>query len=403
MKNTILLLLALVIICTDLFAQRPRVFLLNADTLVSIQSAVFKGDKRYVPAVKKLRKDADKAMNVEIVTVMQKEILPPSGDKHDFFSLSRYWWPDPSKPDGLPYIRKDGETNPEVLKNPDHENLMMLFRCVNTLALAYYFTGEEQYASRAVEWIRTWLIAPETKMNPHLRFSQQIRGIDKERGTGILDGREFSSMIDAIGILRLSRSLSPADNQALEKWFKEYFTWLTESPNGKSESNARNNHGTWYDVHTVSVALFVGKKETARRIVEEAKEKRIAYQFSPEGEQAEEFARTLSWHYCQFNLSALFRLSTLARHTGVDLFNYSTQDGKSIRKGLDYLLPFAYKEKEWKGVQLKEFNYDMLAQVSRQAAVEYKDEKYFRVWQKFNSTDPKSDRSNLQYGILAME
>ncbi|NUN71282.1 MAG: alginate lyase family protein [Bacteroidetes bacterium] len=400
-RRTLNIALLLVMVTAVVLAQRPRVYLLNADTLVSVQSAVFKRDARYVPAVKKLRKDADKAMKAEIVTVIEKTILPPSGNKNDFFSLSRYWWPDPSKPDGLPYIRKDGETNPEVLTIPDHENLMTFFKTVHLLSIAYYYTGDEQYAVRAAEWIRIRLITPETRMNPHLRFSQQVRGVDKERGTGILDGREFSSTIDAIGILRLSRSLTPADNQAIDRWFLEYYHWLTESPNGKSESNARNNHGTWYDVHTSAVALFVGKKETARRIAEEAKEKRIAYQFSPDGEQAEELARTLSWHYCQFNLTALFRLATLARHAGVDLFNYSTQDGRSIRKGLDYLIPFAYKEKEWKAVQLKEFNYDMLAQLSRQAAVEYRDQKYLSVWKKFTPSDPQSDRGNLLYGILA--
>lgn len=402
MKMRIITLCMAVLIATSvLIAQRPKVFLMNADTLLSIQSSVFKGDKRYIPAVKKLKKDAEKAMKIEITSVMQKEILPPSGDKHDFFSLSRYWWPDPSKADGLPYIRKDGEVNPEILKISDHENLMQMFRTVNTLALAYFYTADVQYADRAIQWLRTWFLNTETRMNPHLRFSQQIRGKDIERGTGILDGREFSTLIDAIGILRLSPSLSPEENKGIDQWFREYYTWLTESPNGKSEYNAENNHGSWYDVHTSSVALFVGQKEKARSIVESAKAKRIAYQFSPEGKQAEELVRTLSWHYCQFNLSALFRLATLSRHTGTDLFGYSTEDGRSLRKGLDYLIPFALREKEWKEVQLKDFNYDMLAQLSRQAAAVYREPKYLQIYQKFYDGDMQADRSILQFGVVA--
>ncbi|MFZ4620323.1 MAG: alginate lyase family protein [Bacteroidota bacterium] len=392
---------ALMITASVLFAQRPKVFLMNADTLMNIQSSVFKGDKRYTPALKKLKKEADKAAKIEIVNVMQKEILPPSGDKHDFMSLSRYWWPDPSKPDGLPYMRKDGEVNPEILKIPDHENLMLFFKTVNTLALAYFYSGDVQYSDRAAEWIRTWLIDPPTRMNPNMRFSQQIRGKDVERGTGILDGRDFALVIDAVGLLRLSKSLSADDNKKIDQWFKEYYTWLTESPNGLSEANAENNHGSWYDVHTSAVALFVGQKDKAKEIFEKAKQKRVAYQFSPEGKQAEELARTLSWHYCQFNLTALFRLSTLATNAGVDLFNYSTTDGRSIRKGLDYLIPFANKEQEWKEVQLKEFNYDMLAQLSRQAAVVYREQKYLNVYQKFYDNDQSADRSILQYGIVS--
>ena len=402
MNNRIVtLIVALMLIGSVLFAQKPKLFLMNADTLMNIQSAVFKGDKRYTPAVKKLKKDADKAVKTEIVTVMQKEIVSASGDKHDFLSLSRYWWPDPSKTDGLPYIRKDGEVNPEILKIPDHENLMLFFKVVNTLALAYFYTGDEQYSDRAAVWIRSWIIDPETRMNPNMRFAQQIRGRDIERGTGILDGREFASVIDAVGLLRLSKSLSAEENTMIDQWFKKYYTWLTESSNGQSEANAQNNHGSWYDVHTSAVALFVGQKEKAKTIFEAAKQKRIAYQFSPEGKQAEELARTLSWHYCQFNLTALFRLATLAKNAGVDLFNYSTPDGRSMRQGLDYLIPFANKEQEWKEVQLKEFNYDMLAQLSRQAAVVYNDAKYLKIYQKFYDNDQSSDRSVLQYGIVS--
>ncbi len=43
---------------------------------------------------------------------MDKSLLAASGDKHDYYSFPPYWWPDPSKKDGMPYLRKDGETNP---------------------------------------------------------------------------------------------------------------------------------------------------------------------------------------------------------------------------------------------------------------------------------------------------
>ena len=40
------------------------------------------------------------------------KLFPPSGNKNNYASYSRYWWPDPAKADGLPYIRRDGETYP---------------------------------------------------------------------------------------------------------------------------------------------------------------------------------------------------------------------------------------------------------------------------------------------------
>ena len=77
-----------------------------------------------------------------------------------------------------------------------------------------------------------------------------------------------------------------------------------------------------------------------------------------------------------------------------------SDDGRSLPKGLAYLIPFANKEKEWTAVQLKEFNYDMLAQLSRQAAVVFNEPKYLKTYQKFYASDQSSDRSILQYGLV---
>lgn len=71
-----------------------------------------------------------------------------SGDKHDYMSMGPYWWPDPSKPDGLPYIRKDGQRNPELDKL-DRNKLGDMSKAVTTLGLAYYFSGDEKYAAKS--------------------------------------------------------------------------------------------------------------------------------------------------------------------------------------------------------------------------------------------------------------
>ncbi|KAB2924028.1 MAG: alginate lyase family protein [Bacteroidetes bacterium] len=380
-------------------AQKPRTFVLNADTLAAVQERVFRGDKAYAPALKRLTKDAGKAMEQEIVAITSKTVLPPSGDAHDYYSLSRYWWPDPSKPDGLPYIRRDGDVNPEIEKVTDHVTLNQFIKTVHTLALAYYYTGNEQYAERAALWLRTWLVDPATRMSPHLRYAQMVMGRKEERGTGILDAREFSQLVDAIGILRLSRSLTPADNEAVTAWFKQYLRWLLESPNGWHERGARNNHGSWWDVQTTAIALFVGDKATAAMICDSAKVKRIGYQFQPDGSQPEELVRTLSYHYCQFNLFALTRLADLARHTGVDLWGYTTADGRSMRGGLDYLIPYAKKEKKWEHVQIKEMDFDMVSFSALKASARFGDTAYRAFFEQYYSGNRETDRIILMYGV----
>ena len=101
--------------------------------------------------------DARKALTARPLTVVSKQVTPPSGDKHDYMSQAPYWWPDPKSPTGLPYIRRDGERNPEIDKISDHRVLEQMEGAVETLARAYHDTGKQQYAAKAVELLRGWL------------------------------------------------------------------------------------------------------------------------------------------------------------------------------------------------------------------------------------------------------
>src|SRR6476660_8559621 len=126
-------------------------------------------DPRIAAAYASLMEDANKALTAPIVAVTDKKtLMPPSGDKHDYFSLSPYWWPDSTKPNGLPYIRRDGVTNPESKRDLDQPRVAEMGANVQTLALAYYFSGDERYAKRAAAQVRAWFLDTATKMNPHL-------------------------------------------------------------------------------------------------------------------------------------------------------------------------------------------------------------------------------------------
>jgi hypothetical protein len=89
----------------------PRVLVLDGPALATARARAAAGDKEYADAVADLRRDADKALKAGPFSVVDKKETPPSGDKHDYRSVGPYWWADPSKPDGKPHIRRDGEVN----------------------------------------------------------------------------------------------------------------------------------------------------------------------------------------------------------------------------------------------------------------------------------------------------
>ena len=112
--------LALAVLLPTQFAAappvRPRTFLLDPARLGSTKDAIARHDPSIAAAWAALEADAAKALNVERFSVVDKGVTPPSGDKHDYMSQAPYFWADPTKPNGLPYIRRDGERNPELKK-----------------------------------------------------------------------------------------------------------------------------------------------------------------------------------------------------------------------------------------------------------------------------------------------
>src|SRR5213075_454482 len=93
-----------------------RVFLLDEKQLETTQQRLRAGDKSLTPALDQLKQDAADAMKQGPWSVMDKDRTTPSGDKHDYMSQAPYFWPNPDTADHLPYIRKDGERNPEIYK-----------------------------------------------------------------------------------------------------------------------------------------------------------------------------------------------------------------------------------------------------------------------------------------------
>lgn len=374
--------------------QQPRVFVLNPATLATVKSQVAAGDERRMPALEQLRREANAALDVGPFSVVDGGVLPPSGDPHDYMSVGPYWWPDPKKEDGLPYIRRDGRVNPEYHEH-DTTPRGKMCSAVETLALAYYFTGHEPYAEHAAKLLRVWFLDEDTRMNPNLQFGQAIPGRCTGRGIGIIETLHFISVVDAVGMLAGSNAWTEADQQALEAWFAEYLDWLLESRYGRDEAATKNNHGTWYDAQVASFALFVGRDDVARRVLSEAAEKRIARQIEPDGRQPHELARTKSFSYSVMNLRGMFTLAALGGRVGVDLWNFETDDGRSIRKAIDWLAPFASGQTKWQHEQISGLHPEALYPLLRWAAVAYEEPEYEELIKQIPDFDPKAERTEL--------
>jgi hypothetical protein len=218
---------------------------------------------------------------------------------------------------------------------------------IQSLALAYEITGESSFATPAVRQVDRWFIDPATRMNPNLNFGQAIKGVVEGRGIGIIETYQFRFLLDALTLLQNSPAWTPAVDSGMNAWLSNHLTWLQESQYGKDEAGWKNNHGTAYDVQVSCLAMYLGRDDLAKRVISEVLTRRIATQVEPDGSQPFELERTKSWGYSNMNLAALVELAHLGRRVGIDLWNASTEDGRSIKGAVQFMIPYALGEKSW--------------------------------------------------------
>jgi hypothetical protein len=371
MKSSRLVLAAIAAVC---------ILSVFAGSLISIAAASepYRLEKAELTA---LAARAPAALKASIVTVVEKPQASPSGDSHDYVSFARYTWPDPSKPDGLPYITIDGKNNTELVARGDHERLFSFVGNVTTLAAAWRVNHDRAAARRAGEWLRAWFIAPATRMNPNLEYAQVQLGRNGNHGNpiGVLDSRGFSNIIDSLLILHRSPAFAPGEEVAIRGWFKTYLDWLTTARNALAEHAAKNNHGSWFLAQIIPIARYCGRDDLARQLCEEDKA-RIAGQIKPDGSQPEEIRRVDGLGYSQFNLEAQFQVARQAAGLGIDLWNYTSPAGASLRRALEYLRPFNTEPETWPATQKAKLRAGFLDPLLTQARA---------VWPDFAATDRK--------------
>lgn len=237
-----------------------------------------------------------------------------------------------------------------------------------------------------MELLRMWFLDTATRMEPNLNHAQVRTGIDTGVSTGIIDTHEIPKVTDAIGLLASSKNFTKADEQALKQWFAQYLNWLLTSKNGKKEGQAKNNHGTFYDVQVAALALFCGEQDVADKMFQSAFT-RMANQVEPDGKQPLELDRTLALSYSTFNLEALGLLANMAETKGVNLWNYKTADGRSIKKAIDYLLPYVVDGKKWEYPQINTYKVYDFYRLLLIAAEKYKDESYRKAAEKIKDSN----------------
>jgi hypothetical protein len=335
-------------------------------------------------------KAADAYLKEEPLTVTAASSPRSAGGKHDFFSEGDYWWPDPANPDGL-YIQKDGMTNPDNFVAHRHA-MVRMSRIVASLTAAWRITGDEKYAQHAIVHLKAWFVDQDTKMNPNLLYAQAIKGRFTGRGIGIIDTLHLIEPARSAQLLEKAGLLKGDDLAATKKWFADYVTWMTTHKYGLDEMNAQNNHGTCWVAQVAAFASFTGDEEKLEMCRKRYKEVLLPKQMADDGSFPLELKRTKPYGYSLFNADAMATVCQILSTKHDDLWQFSTPDGKSMRKGVAWIYPYIADKSKWPGKQDVMYwdQWPVRSPVLLFGGLAYDEQKYLDTWKTLEA-NPTND------------
>ncbi len=309
---------------------------------------------------------AEEALATPRLSVLDKAVTPPSGTKRDWMNLADYCWPNPETPNGLPYVGRDGQANPEAARY-DRPRYNLLTQAVLRLAAGWQITGRDAYAARAADLLAGWFVSPETGMNPHLRYAHHVPGEAEGRMDGlIVFCSSLPSLLDVWLLLGAAGKLRSETDQAMRRWTSALLDWLMTDPMSLDHARVGNNHTNWHDVLVAHLMLFVGRQDAARDVLSRSWITAPAGQILPSGEQPHETTRTLSAQYSLYNLRAMLSLATLGE--AVDVDGWRRKDRPCLLlQAIRYLYEAAVGQSQWTSKQVEPPTWWMLHGVCRLA------------------------------------
>lgn len=97
-----------------LYGLTHQTLLAYNETVLAHERRIYRAgtDKLLAKTIRRLLRCADHALSQGPWSVLDKLDQPPSRDKHDYYTIKPYFWPNPHTQTGLPYIRIDGKRVP---------------------------------------------------------------------------------------------------------------------------------------------------------------------------------------------------------------------------------------------------------------------------------------------------
>ena len=193
------------------------------------------------------------------------------------------------------------------------------FRKMYALALAYRVTGRRAYLDKATVYLFDWASTNIPRGDP-------------------IDDTNLDPAIEAYDMIK--DKLVYGENKRIRNWLRRTAQAEIDAPyNQPGRASATNNWHSHRLKIVGEIAYAIGDEALERYCVAGLKEQ-IGRNLHADG-SSDDFVARDALHYHVYDLEPLLKLSIVLKGaTGVDYYAYEAPSGSSIKKSVDWLLPY---------------------------------------------------------------
>jgi hypothetical protein len=197
-------------------------------------------------------------------------------------------------------------------------------RKMYALAIVYRINVDEKYLRKAIIYLLAWATLNHSKGDP-------------------IDDTSLEQAIESYDLLKSFISLK--DKKIIEKWLKQIAEAELESLAKKAKMESTINNWNSHRLKIMGLIAYAINDIDLQSFVISGIQKQIAINLYADGSGID-FKLRDALHYHVYNLEPLLRLSILLkRATNSDYYNYVSATNSSIRKSVEWLLPYLTGEK----------------------------------------------------------
>lgn len=226
-------------------------------------------------------------------------------------------------PDPIQTISTEGKLKGDPVKIATQASIRD-FNKIYALAARYRITKQQQYLDKYIEFMLAWARINQPGGNP-------------------INDTNLDPVIEAYQLIK--QSIPSAADKGIVKWLKA--TAMAEIENTPKDPNKGTAFNNW-NSHRLKIIGEIGFATGDNKFQQFAiagLKKQLAVNLLPDGSSID-FKERDALHYHVYDLEPLLTLSAaIKRATGQDFYNYQSETGSSLKKSVQWLIPFLTGEK----------------------------------------------------------